>query len=63
MSAATPAGQTPYYFVPSPSRHPVLAAFGLFLVILGAGQWVNGSGWGAWVLLAGMAVWLTVLFQ
>ncbi len=63
MSASTPAGTTPYYFVPEPSRHPVLAAFGLFLVILGAGQWVNGSGWGAYVLLAGMLVWLTVLFQ
>jgi len=63
MSAATPAGQTPYYYIPSPSRHPVLSAFGLFLVILGAGQWVNGAGWGAYVLLAGLVVWLTVLFQ
>ncbi len=63
MSAMTPQGTTPYYYIPSPSRHPVLSAFGLFLVILGAGQWVNGSGWGAYVLLAGMAVWLTVLFQ
>ena len=34
MSAATH-GQTPYYFVPGPSRHPVLAAVGLFFVILG----------------------------
>ena len=63
MAATTPAGQTPYYFIPEPSRHPVLAAAGLFLVILGAGQWVNGSGWGAYVLLAGLVVWLTVLYQ
>ena len=42
MSAATPHGQTPYYFVPAPSRHPVLAATGLLFVILGAGQWING---------------------
>lgn len=41
MSAMTPAGTAPYYFVPPPSRHPVLMAGGLFLVILGAGQWVN----------------------
>ncbi len=27
MSATTPAGSTPYYFVPAPSRHPVLVAF------------------------------------
>ena len=46
MSAATPHGTTPYYFVPAPSRHPVMAALGLFLVILGAGQWINGAGWG-----------------
>jgi cytochrome c oxidase subunit III len=62
MSAATPAGTTPYYFIPAPSHFPVLTAFGLFLVILGAGQWVNGAGWGAWVLLAGLVVWLTVLY-
>ncbi|MFN9044192.1 MAG: cytochrome c oxidase subunit 3, partial [Betaproteobacteria bacterium] len=63
MSATTPAGQTPYYFVPAPSRHPALMAAGLFLVILGAGQWVNGAGWGAYVLLAGVVVWLTVMYQ
>lgn len=63
MSATTSAGAAPHYFIPSPSRHPVLMAFGLFLVILGAGQWVNGAGWGAYVLLAGLAVWLTVMFQ
>jgi cytochrome c oxidase subunit III len=64
MSASsTPAGQTPYYFVPAPSRHPVLVAFGLFLVILGAGQWVNGAGWGKYSLLLGVIIWLSVLFQ
>ena len=63
MSATTPAGHTPYYFVPAPSRHPVMVAFGLLLVIFGAGQWVNGAGWAAWVLLAGMVIWLSVLFQ
>ena len=63
MSAATPQGHTPYYFIPAPSRHPVLVSFGLLLVIFGAGQWVNGAGWAKWVLLAGMVFWLTVLFQ
>ena len=63
MSATTPAGSTPYYYIPSPSRHPVLVALGLFLVILGAGQWVNGAGWGAYALVVGMVVWLSVLFQ
>jgi cytochrome c oxidase subunit 3 len=63
MSATTPHGSTPYYFIPSPSQHPVMLASGLFLVILGAGQWVNGRGWGAWALLAGMIVWLAVLYR
>ena len=66
MSATTPvpaSGQAPYYYIPAPSRHPVLVAFGLFLVILGAGQWINGHGWGAYSLLLGVVVWLTVLFQ
>jgi cytochrome c oxidase subunit III len=35
----------------------------LFLVILGAGQWVNDHQWGAYVLAAGLVVWLSVLFQ
>jgi cytochrome c oxidase subunit 3 len=64
MSAAThPQGATPYYFIPQPSQYPVLVAFGLLLVIYGAAQWVNGHGWAAYVLLAGMATWLSVLFR
>ena len=63
MSAATPHGQTPYYFVPAPSRHPVLAATGLLFVILGAGQWVNGQHWGMYSLIAGFVLWAFVLQQ
>ncbi len=62
MSSATH-GTTPYYFVPGPSRHPVMSAIGLFFVILGAGQWVNGASWGAYALAFGVVFWLTVLFQ
>ena len=63
MAATTPAGSTPYYFIPSPSRFPAQASLGLFFVILGAGQWVNGVGWGAYSLLLGMAIWLFTLYQ
>ncbi|MEW6098420.1 MAG: cytochrome c oxidase subunit 3 [Pseudomonadota bacterium] len=63
MSATTHHGSTPYYFVPGPSRHPVMAAIGLFFVILGAGQWVNGHAWGAYSLLFGLIWWGVVLFQ
>ena len=62
MSSATH-GVTPYYFVPSPSSHPVMAAIGLFFVILGASQWINGAAWGAWSLALGMVWWLGTLFQ
>ena len=46
MSASS--GSQPYYYVPHPSRHPAFAAFGLFFVIFGAAQWVNGADWGKW---------------
>jgi len=62
MSSTAPAGTTPYYFIPSPSHYPVMTALGLFLVMFGATQWINGVGWGSYVFLAGMAVWLTTLF-
>ena len=63
MSAATTPGHTPYYFVPAPSQYPVLSATGLLFVIFGAAQWVNGHGWGAYLLFFGLAMWLSVLFQ
>jgi cytochrome c oxidase subunit 3 len=63
MSASTTKGTTPYYFVPAPSQHPVMLAFGLLLVIYGAGQWVNHHSWGAYVLLTGMVIWLGVLYR
>jgi len=61
MSAATQHGHTPHYFVPGPSSHPALAALGLFFVILGAGQWVNGSAWGAYSLFGGLVFWAFIL--
>jgi len=63
MSAMTPAGTTPYYFIPSPSRFPAMVSLGLFFVVLGAAQWVNGHQWGAYSLLLGMVIWLATLFQ
>jgi len=54
-------GQAPYYYVPGPSSHPVMAATGLFFVILGAGQWVNGISWAPYVFAMGLVWWLVVL--
>ena len=61
--SSTSNGQTPYYYVPSPSRHPAMAALGLFFVILGASQWVNGHDWGRYALFFGLFFWLFVLYQ
>ena len=65
MSAATThhSGTAPYYFVPSPSRHPVLVATAMLLVIFGAGQWVNGAPWGKWFVFGGLALWAVIMFQ
>jgi cytochrome c oxidase subunit 3 len=63
MSAATHQGQTPYYFVPAPSAYPVLTAIGLFFVILGAAQWVNGHEWGMYSLFFGLLWWAVVVFR
>jgi cytochrome c oxidase subunit 3 len=56
-------GVTPYYYVPAPSRHPAMAALGLFFVILGASQWINGNDWGRFALFFGLIFWLVVLYQ
>jgi cytochrome c oxidase subunit III len=62
MSTSAP-GTTPYYYVPKPSRHPAFAAFGLFWIILGAQQWINGAGWAKYLLLFGFLWLFGVLFQ
>ena len=62
MSAATSTGKAPYYFVPGPSRHPVMASIGLFFVILGAGQWINDHDWGKYSLIFGL-LWFAVVLK
>jgi cytochrome c oxidase subunit III len=61
--SSTTHGTTPHYFVPAPSRHPAMAALGLFFVFFGASQWMNGANWGKYALIIGLVWWLGVLFQ
>jgi len=61
--SSSASGTTPHYYVPQPSRHPASAALGLFFVILGASQWINGVQWGKWSLFAGLLWLFWVLFQ
>ena len=63
MASPTPAGTTPYYFIPAPSQHPVMVSVGMLLVIFGASQWVNGHGYGSWLVLSGLVVWALVMFR
>ena len=59
----TSQGQAPYYFVPSPSRHPAMAALGMFFILLGAGQWINDAVWGKYSVIFGLTWFLVVLYQ
>jgi cytochrome c oxidase subunit III len=56
-------GTTSHYYVPQPSRHPAFAAFGLFFVIFGAANWINGVDWGKYSLTFGLLWLFWVLFQ
>jgi cytochrome c oxidase subunit 3 len=62
MNSTTNAASQNYY-VPAPSRHPAMAAFGLFFVLLGASQWMNGAEWGKYSFIFGLLWFLVVLFQ
>ena len=61
--SSTTHGHTPYYFVPAESRHPVMAAIGLFFLIVGAGMWMNGAVWAPYAFFLGLVWWLFVLYQ
>ncbi len=52
----------PYYFVPGPSRWPILAGMSLLLTMIGASAWVNDIGWGQWANYAGLASFILVLY-
>ena len=52
----------PYYFVPGPSRWPMLAGISLLITMIGASAWVNDASWGSTVNIAGILATLTVLY-
>ncbi|HEY5581064.1 MAG TPA: cytochrome c oxidase subunit 3 [Rhodoferax sp.] len=61
--SSTIGATTPHYFVPGPSRHPFFAAVGLFFVLLGASQWINGAEWGKYSFYFGLLWFAGVLYQ
>jgi cytochrome c oxidase subunit 3 len=54
--------QSTRYYLPEPSGWPVVGSCALFLMALGAVLWMNGVAPGPWVVLAGVAVMVYMLF-
>ena len=52
----------PYYFVPGPSKWPMLAGLSLLVTMIGASAWVNDAAWGPYVNYAGLAGIIAVLY-
>ncbi len=52
----------PYYFVPGPSRWPMLGGVSMLVTMIGASGWVNDAAWGQALCLVGIAAMLAVLF-
>ncbi|MGZ9045813.1 MAG: cytochrome c oxidase subunit 3 [Telluria sp.] len=52
----------PYYFVPGPSRWPLMAGISLLVTMIGASGWVNGASWGPMLNIAGILATLVVLY-
>jgi cytochrome c oxidase subunit 3 len=63
MEMSAQQGSAPYYFVPGPSRWPVLAGSSLLVTMAGASALVNGYDWGTFATLAGIVALLVVLYK
>ncbi len=55
------------YYVPAQSHWPIVGAIALFMIAIGAGQYVSTlateeSGWGGWVLIAGISLVIYMIF-
>jgi len=61
MPTAHQAGK-PYYYVPQPSHWPITGSVALLLMASGAASWMNSVAVGPWLLAAGFAVLLFMLF-
>ena len=50
------------YFIPEPSRWPIIAAMTVFTMLVGTVLWMNHLGAGPWIMLAGVLM-LAYLFK
>ncbi|WDZ95530.1 cytochrome c oxidase subunit 3 [Herbaspirillum sp. WKF16] len=54
--------KAPYYFVPGPSRWPMMAGISMLITMIGASAWVNGASWAPYVNIVGILMVLVVLY-
>ncbi len=54
--------QSTRYYLPEPSHWPIVGSCALLLLTFGGVLWMNGIGAGPWVVIAGMAVMIYMLF-
>ena len=59
---SSPHAAAPYYFVPGPSKWPMLAGISLLVTMIGASAWVNDVSWGPVVNIAGILATIVVLY-
>jgi cytochrome c oxidase subunit 3 len=63
MEMGSQHAKAPYYFVPGPSKWPVLAGASLLVTMIGASAWVNGISWGPTANIAGILAFIVVLYK
>ena len=50
------------YYIPHGSHWPIVGSVGLFSTVFGAAHMMNGNAWGTYVMYAGIAILLVMLF-
>ncbi len=60
--SVTSHGGTPAYYIPQPSHWPIVGAIALLLMGMGAAFWINGVFPGSYMVAAGFAVLVYMLF-
>jgi cytochrome c oxidase subunit III len=63
MKMSSQHATAPYYFVPGPSKWPLLAGISLLLTMAGASAWVNSIAWGSYANMLGILLFITVLYN
>jgi cytochrome c oxidase subunit 3 len=63
MEMSSQHANAPYYFVPGPSKWPMLAGASLLVMMAGASAWVNDVAWGPYANMAGLLGLIVVLYK